>query len=145
MSEKIETPPYEFNLPVIGSNEARKVFMSFGMLAELTSVVPDVDSLGQIHVDPEIRASVLKVLLSDRNEKGEISTVHDIYSIPMMPPDAIGLLNWAHKHVAAYFMDALQTMSGTASALQGVMETMMSSLPITPDLPSDMPVASPSE
>ena len=142
---EIEAPPYEFKLSVIGSDKPRTVFMSFGMLSELTSVVPDVDSLGQIHVDPEIRASVLRVLLSDRDEKGEISTEHTVYSMPMMPPDAISLLNWAHRHVAAYFMDALQNMSKTAGALQGVMETMMSSLPTTQDSASDTPAALPSE
>ena len=142
---EIEAPPYEFKLPVIGADKPRTVFMSFGMLAELTSVVPDVDSLGQIHVDPEVRANVLRVLLSDRDEKGEISVEHTVYSMPMMPPDAIDLLNWAHKHVAAYFMDALQNMSKTAGALQGVMETMMSSLPTTQDSASDTPAASPSE
>ena len=142
---EIKAPPYDFKLSVIGSDTPRTVFMSFGMLAELTSVIPDVDSLGQMHVNAETRDSVLRVLLSDRNEKGEISTEHTVYSMPMMPPDAIALLNWAHKHVAAYFMDALQNMSETAGALQGVMEKMMSSLPTTPASASDTPAASLSE
>ena len=142
---EIKTPNYEFDLPVIGSDKPRTIFMSFGLLAELTTIVKDVDSLGRIHVDPEVREEVLKILLSDRDEKGKISTEHNVYSVPMMPPDAISLLNWVHDHVAAYFMDALQKMSKTAGALQGVMETMMSSLPTTQDSVLDTPVASPSE
>ena len=145
MNEKIEAPDYEFKLSVIGADTPKVIFMSFGMLAELTTIVKDVDSLGRIHVDPEIREEVLKVLLSDRDEKGEISTEHTVYSVPMMPPDAISLLNWVHNHVASYFMDALQNMTKTAGALQGLMETMMSSLPITQDSASDTPAASLSE
>ena len=145
MDEKIEAPSYEFKLSVIGAAEPRTIFMSFGMLAELTSVIKDVDSLGRIHVDPEIREEVLQIVLSDRDEKGEISTKNTVYSVPMMPPDAMSLLSWVHNHVAAYFMDALQIMSKTAGALQGVMETMMSSLPTTQDSASDTPAASPSE
>ena len=141
---KIEAPSDHFTLPVLGQDD-KEIFMSFGLLSDLTTVVVDVDTLAHIHVVPEVRAEVLKVVLSERNERGEITVEHTAYTVPMIPHDAKALLNWIHQHVAAYFMHALQNMTETAGALQGVMEQMTSSLNITPDLTSETPAAAPSE
>lgn len=148
MSDKeatLEMPPHEHTVKLLEENDDLKVFMSFGLLSELTTLVPDVDSLGSMFVDPEMRGKLFESLLSKRNEKGEIESPANTWNTPMLPEDASLLLKWAHGHVAHYFIDALSSMNETAAALQGMMEKMISSLGTTEDSASETPPPLPSK
>jgi hypothetical protein len=96
------------------NGKTREVFMSFGLLNEISRAVGDVEQIGMISVDPDMRETVLDILLSDRDEEGKISKHFNVAAARITMDEVNRLIEWVADNVFDFFLKAL----GGAKRLQ---------------------------
>ena len=101
-----DNPPTVFNLSVNG--EDKELFMSFALLNILTGYFRSPDELDQILLNPDVRASILTELLSERNETGRITKNFDINKMVVDQDHILDLFEWVAEHIETFFMKALK-------------------------------------
>ncbi len=101
-----DNPSVTFNISV--NDEDKEVFMSFALLNTITGYFRTAEELEQILLNPDVRASVITELLSERNETGRITKNFDINTMKADPDQILDLLEWVSEHVETFFMKALQ-------------------------------------
>lgn len=100
------------------NGEDFEVFMSFGLLNELTAVIGDPGRAASIFFDPELREHVLRAVLSERNKAGKvIDRVDDILDLEVDLGEIELLLSWVAGHVLRFFTRSLKSVMGLQSDL----------------------------
>lgn len=121
-----------FDISING--EAREIFMSFGLLNELTRIVQDPARIGLMAIDPDMREDVLYALLAERKPSGKIlKPLPDIDDIEADYLEIERLLAWAMEHTLGFFVRLLQSAATAAEREKTQMVDLVSSLTGSPD------------
>ena len=87
--------------------------MSFGLLHELLSEIGDLVRVGLIAVDPDLRARVLSLVLSDRDKKGVVTEWVNFFALPISASEVHRIINWVAEHCLSFFLDAIENAAKT--------------------------------
>lgn len=90
------------------NGEPREIFMSFGLLNQLTHIIGDMQNVGFVHVVPEVRAQILNELLAERGKGGKVITQvpHDEVEISL--EDIALLLDFAVEHMLDFTLRVVE-------------------------------------
>lgn len=91
-------------------NEDYELFMSFGLLHKLASLVETPEMVPQMLVVGDLREKVLRVLLTKRDRSGKVigDPVENIDDVLISRKDAEKVLTWAMEHVLDFFVESLR-------------------------------------
>lgn len=118
-------------------DEDREVFMSFGLLNELSIIVADPSRIGTMIIDPELRSKVLKACLAVRKKSGKIEkAVEDLDDVDISIEDVEKLIGWAMDHVMGFFLRALQKATTLSDEYRTQAEALLSSVTGSASSPS---------
>jgi hypothetical protein len=99
-------------LTVKVGDEDRQLFMSFGILNAIASALGNnIENVGMISVNPDLRNGVLGALLSKRDEKGVITEEFNSFVTELSTEDGEKILEWAGDHVLGFFIRAMETQA----------------------------------
>lgn len=118
-------PSDTFTMVIDG--EARDIFMSFGLLNELTGVVGDPLRCAQLYLDPDLRTVVVGACLHERDKRGKIiKEVKAITDVEVNIEEVELLLGWVADHMLSFFSRSLKTilaMGPQLSEMEALVET----------------------
>lgn len=121
------------------NGEDREIFMSFGLLNELTKIVADPSRLGAINLDPELREEFLISLLSKRKKSGKIEEVVDFDDMEISIEDIEKVISWAQEHVMSFFVRSFRNIQQVTGKYQEEVTSLTSSLAGSKSSPSKKP------
>ena len=90
------------------NGEDREIFMSFGLLNELTKRIGDPSRVSAVAVDPELRDTVLEALLATRSESGKVKSPVKLEDVAITIDDVENLIEWSTEHALGFFIRALK-------------------------------------
>ena len=96
--------------PITINEEARELFMSFGLLDELTRVVGDPARIGTVTLDPEFRQEFLTKLFAKRKKSGKIEEQTDFDDLDVAVEELEAALVWAQEHVLSFFVRSFRNI-----------------------------------
>jgi hypothetical protein len=96
----------EFEKTVTLGGHQKTIKMTFGLLNEMCRVCGELDGAAMLTLDNDLRVAALKVLLSDRDDQGKITSELNINTLDMAPDEVVELLDWASGHVTDFFLKA---------------------------------------
>lgn len=118
------------------AGKPRDLFMTFGLLHELTSLVGSPDNAGAVGIDFELREAVMARVFGERKiEEGEagVATVRfvpaDVTDLPISIDDAIRVLDWVSENVLDFFLKQLKTGGDLVLRNKDRLEALTSSFP----------------
>lgn len=90
------------------SEGTRILKMPFGLLNVLCSVVQDIEGVGQLALDNDLREEVLIQTLSPRTSEGLIAegSRFNLFSLDASPENVGALLTWVQEHLFDFFLKA---------------------------------------
>lgn len=109
-------------------DETHEVFMSFGLLNEVCTVIGDVENIALMQTDGTLRTAVLNSVLSQRDEVGEISEHFNIMTSNLTTDEALKLLDWVAEHAFDFFLKSLESAKNLSDKHGPRMQTLLSSL-----------------
>lgn len=110
------------------NGEDRELFMSFGLLNELTKLAPTPESVALFGLDPETRTEVRKAILAERKSGGKISRpVDDPDEIEVSIEDTELMIKWAMEHVIGFFIRSMSAIEAVTKAAEPVLKGLKSS------------------
>lgn len=116
-----------------------EVFMSYGLLNEIVTMVNDIDSVATIGVDHELRNNVLNALLAERDEDGNIVANVNWYKMSLSPEEMNRLIAWVSEHVFDFFLKSFENANSLKEANEERLKKLLSSLDGFSDLASGKP------
>lgn len=105
----------------------REIFMSFGLINDLTRVV-NPDNMADINIDSDFRHSFLALLLAERSKGGKVLNQVDPYDVEMTPDEAASLIAWAQDHILDFFLRSFKNLKSTAEKHQETLTDLASFL-----------------
>ena len=97
----------------------RELFMSFGLLSELTRLAVSPDGSALFMLEPELRDKVRRSLLAERTPGGKIVTeIEDPDDLAVSIPDTERMLTWAMEHVLDFFVRAALVVQETSDVME---------------------------
>lgn len=146
MATKAEKPTVSDKITINVDGTDREIFMSFGLLNHLTSIVADPARVAAIPIVPEIRNEVLKAVLAIRKKSGKIETpVADIDDIDISIQDVERILDWIAEHVMSFFVRSLNKVVATTKEHQQDLTALASFLGGSSASASETPSSGPSK
>lgn len=116
-------------LSITYNGEERELFMSYGLLNELTKLVGSPEIAPSITVNEILRESVLMAVLAERKPTGKVvKAVEDIDDIEVSVEDVEKILDWATDAVLSFFVRSLGKMVQRVEDNKEVLEGLKSSL-----------------
>jgi len=116
--------------------EDREIFMSFGLLNEITTLMGDPATAASVYFNPELREDVLKAALHQRTKTGKIERkVERLDDLDISLDVMEELLAWEVEHAIAFFGRAMERVLKMKGQLQGL-QSDVSSLNGSPASPS---------
>jgi len=92
-------------LTVTLDGEERQLFMSFGLLNALSSLVEDPGRVPLIAAEPKTRTEVLRAVFAKRKRSGKIvEAVEDLDDIEVSVEDVEKVLHWVMEHTMGFFL-----------------------------------------
>lgn len=88
-------------------NETKTFKMFYGLLDELAKNVGDIDGVGEMLTDADLRNACLKSILAERDDEGNPQPMNLFY-LDISPEDVNLLLAWAQEHVLDFFLKYLE-------------------------------------
>lgn len=85
-----------------------EIFMSFALLNRLAFLVGDIDNIGMIHINPEMREAFMKELMAERSKGGKITKEVQIDDVEISLDDIQLALDFASEHVLDFTLGALE-------------------------------------
>lgn len=86
----------------------KELFMSFGLLNELSRLVGDPANVAIASVDPEMREKMLKALLSERDGTGKITKEWNPLVSGFTMEQANQVLEWVAENLIGFFVTSLE-------------------------------------
>ena len=110
METQAQHPTPSPSLHVTVDGQVREIFMSFGLLNQLTNIIGDMQNVGFVHVVPDIRAQVLNELLAERTKGGKVTKIvpHDEAEVSL--EDIQKLLDFAVEHMLDFTLKATENL-----------------------------------
>lgn len=123
-------------ISIMYAGQPRELFMSFGLLHELTRLVGSPDNAGAVGIDFHLREAALERVFGERkieeSPEGH-STVRfipaDVGSLPISTDDAIRVLDWVSENVLDFFLKQLKTGGDLVLRNKERLEDLTSSFP----------------
>lgn len=109
------------------NGEDREILMTYGLLNACSRLVTNPDQIAQIAVDPDLRDSVLKVLLAKRNLAGKVEHEFNIDEMDLTVDTVLELTEWASNHLLDFFLKALQRAKSLTDANKDRIDSLTSS------------------
>lgn len=106
----------------------REIFLSFGLLNELTTIINDPARVAAISLDPELRTNVLNSVLATRRKNGKLEAPADVSDLDISIEDVEKLLEWASEHIMSFFVRSLRLVDKVSQQHQREVEGLVSSL-----------------
>lgn len=103
-------------LKITINGEKRELFMSFGLLNEICRGVGDINGAVAIPTNAELRDYSLMVVLSLRDEEGNVQTPANLRTLDIRIDEAESLIGWISEHATDFF---LRTMERVVKAQTG--------------------------
>ena len=126
------------------NGEDREIFMSFGLLNELTKIVEDPARVTAISVDNDLRDMVLKSLLATRKVSGKVENPCDLDDTEISVEDVERLLAWGAEHTLGFFLRSLQKVMELTKKNEKEMTALASFASGSQGSTSETPSAGPS-
>lgn len=98
----------EDTITITFAGKPREVMMSFGLLHEITKVVPDLPDINLLLINADLRGRVLALIFATRDEKGRIVEEVDPNTLPISVAEVRKLLLWVMDHLLNFFLAALE-------------------------------------
>lgn len=140
--------PPSSTLSITKDGKPYSVFMSFGLLNQLTRHLGDIDQLPMLAVDPEVQEKVLKEIFSTRDERGTVTYTPSLFEINVSVEDIDRVLDFVGDHIANFFMAAAEKSQKRVTSLHAkLLVTLEKVSSLTPtktgsqDSPSSTPAA----
>lgn len=106
----------------------REVFMSFGLLNELTALIGTPEQVPALSFNPGISSAAIELLLSTRNKRGKIDDEQEVAAFELEIDEAERLLDWAGEHVLDFFVRRFAMHAKQLAAKAGPLAEVGSSL-----------------
>jgi len=123
---KTETPTDTITITI--NEESRDIFMSFGLLNELTTIVGDPSRVAAVHLDPELRETFLTALFAKRKKSGKIEENIDYDDLDISVEDVEKALTWSQEHVLSFFVRSFRNIQTVTEKYQEEVTSLTSSL-----------------
>ncbi|KVL49962.1 hypothetical protein [Burkholderia territorii] len=95
-------------LEITLAGEKKSLFMSFGLLNELCRGIGDAQGALQVTANSQLRDFALMVVLSDRDEEGNVVKPINVNRIEMSIEDGERLLDWVSQHATDFFVRTME-------------------------------------
>lgn len=117
------------------NGEAREIFMSFGLLNEITAMLNEPATAASVYFNPVLRERVLLAALHQRSKSGKIQeALASLDDVEIEASDMEALLAWEVDHAIGFFtrsMDRVVKLKGALESLnQGA--SSLSGSPVSP-------------
>lgn len=136
-------PPLNHTLSVTKDGKPCSLFMSFGLLNQLTRLMGDIDQLPMLAVDPVLQEKVLVEIFTERDARGNPTNIPSLYEVNVSIEDIDLILNFVGDHIANFFMVAAERSQKRVLALhekllesQAKVSSLMPTSPGSPVSPS---------
>lgn len=109
----------EYRLEIVQDGQAREIFMSFGLLDEITRLMGDPATAASVYFNPELREEVLLTALHERSKTGKVvkeSLPLDELDIPIDHMET--LLAWEVEHSIAFFARSMERVVKSKQTLE---------------------------
>lgn len=106
----------------------REITMSYGLLNELASVVPDIEQIPQMSIDNDLRNQILIQILSERDEKGRITEQPNLFTMNLTTEQVLDLLDWAGAHLMDFFLTSYERVQKIGAQSQERLTALTSTL-----------------
>ena len=106
--------------------EQKEIKMSYGLLNELCQLAGDIDVALTFALNNDIRNEVLLAILSERDERGKVTSAPNLFYLDADHDEVNDLLDWAGAHVTDFFLRAAQRTKATALARKSQLEALQS-------------------
>ena len=105
-SSDASQPKPDDRITVEVAGESRTVFMSYGLLGELSKLVGGVEMIPSLSFDAALGGAALELMLASRDKRGKITNTEDASVVPFDFPveQAESLINWAGAHLLDFFV-----------------------------------------
>lgn len=117
-------------------DKPREIFMSFGLLNTITTLMGDPALAASVYFNPELREKVILAALHERTKTGKImDEVKSLDDVDISISDMEALLAWEVDHSIGFFARSMDRVKG----LKGHLESLtagVSSLNGSPASPS---------
>lgn len=91
------------------STAVRELFMTYGLLNSLTSLIGDPDKVVMLETDPELVRTLITAVFIPRTPSGRISVNIDDYDPPGMSlTEGNKVIDWVKEHVLDFFIQRMQ-------------------------------------
>ena len=107
-SESNPKPTLQNNITLQIAGADHTVFMSYGLKKEILRHVGGLDNVANIFLDMDLQEAVLKVVLSERDGEGKVTTTPNIDAVAS--DDINRVLEWVVTHVTDFFITSLETL-----------------------------------
>lgn len=119
---------YPERITITTDGAEREIFMSFGLLNHLTTIVGDPARVASIPLNPELRREVLESVLAKRKPSGKLEEKIDLDDVDISIADVETLLDWVSGHVMSFFIRSLQKVAAVTQAHQTELASLVSFL-----------------
>ncbi len=106
----------------------REIFMSFGLLNELSTIVQDATQIAALDLDPEIRTKTLNAIFAERTKSGRKTKDVEMDDLEISYQDVETALDWAKDHLMGFFIRRLESTAKVVEQTKTRMEKVESSL-----------------
>ncbi|MDR3436435.1 hypothetical protein [Telmatospirillum sp.] len=80
------------------------LFMSYGLLTELSRSVPGLDSVPALDLDNDVRDDFISVLIAERTKSGKTIGKRLLADVDISIADIERLLDWGKDHLLGFFL-----------------------------------------
>ena len=116
-----------FTLKVDG--EDHEVFMSFGLLRDLSRYVNAPELIISVLADTAMLEDVLEILLAERSKTGTVITPFKIEDHELEEDGAMDLASWAMDHLISFFLKRFEKMAKVADSNRDRLSSLRSQFP----------------
>jgi hypothetical protein len=113
---------------------SKDLFMSFGLLNEVTAIVGDIEGMAMLQIDPVMRERILNAVLADRSDIGAIAKPVNFFDPKQAPAaeEAHKILDWVAENAIGFFLTSLGAAKSLAERHEKQVKDLMSSLAGSP-------------
>ncbi|RUU78133.1 hypothetical protein [Mesorhizobium sp. M7A.F.Ca.MR.362.00.0.0] len=115
--------------------EKREIFMSFGLLNEITALMGEPATAASVYFAPKLREQVLLSALHDRAPSGKIKEqLVSLDDVEISASDMEALLAWEVDHAIGFFTRSMDRVVKLKGALEGLNQgaSSLTGSPVSP-------------
>jgi hypothetical protein len=122
-------PPVSHRLTITNGDKPHEIFMSFGLLNRITRHIGNIDQLPLMAVSPELQETVLVEIFTQRDPKGEATSIPTLDEIQVSLEDVDRILDFVGDHISNFFTLTAEKAQKRAMIIHEKMEKMSALMP----------------